>query len=361
MTAVLVDLDAYRRNLDLLAARLAPAELMAVVKADAYGHGLLPICRAAVAAGIRTLGVLDPASALLVRRGGIGAGIGDGIRLFAWLFAADEDYRPSIEAEVDLGISSADQLERIASAGASRPALLHLKIDTGLHRNGASEEDWPGLVRRALQLQEAGVVELGGAWTHIGEASDEEDSAAIARFHAAIAVAEGIGARFRTRHLAASAAGFARTDARFDLVRVGAFTYGIAPGDGVAPADLGLVPVMTVRADVQELREVDGRPVAIVPLGFTDGIPSVAAGIGQVAIGGTLRLILGVGARHLEVDAAAGPPDRPEVRSGDACTILGTGAAGEWTLQDWADALGTIGEELVVRMAPRVPRTYLGT
>ncbi len=357
-----IDLAAMRRNLATLATRVAPAELMIMVKANAYGHGLLPVAHAAVAGGVPWLGVLDAASGLSVRA----AGIDGATRLFAWLFSPGEDYAPIIDADIDLGISHLHQLDRLAASGAHRPARLHLKIDTGLHRNGASEAEWPHLVSHALELEAAGVVEVYGVWTHIGEASDFEDSLSIARFDRAIAVAESLGARFRIRHLAASAAGFSRSDARYDAVRVGAFAYGIAPGDGIGPDELGIEPVMTLGSSVIELRSEGDRVVATLDGGYLDGMPGNAPGRVTVLIGGRQRAVLRVGASSTEVDVTPGreAPDRAEqnrpIVVGDTAVLFGATSAGAQTLQEWADELGTIGEELVVRLGPRLEREYLG-
>ena len=346
-----IDLAAYRQNLDTVTSRIAPAALMAVVKADGYGHGLVPVAQAAVAQGVGWLGTLDVATGLVLRQ----AGIGSDVRIFAWLLRADEDYRAAIDGDIDLGVSNLRQLRGIAASGARRPATVHLKIDTGLHRYGATTEEWPGLIREAVALQGAGVVTLHAAWTHLAEASDDEDSAAIGRFHSALAVADGLGARFALRHLAASAAGFARPDARLDLVRVGAFGYGISPGGGIAPADLGLVPVMTLVAPVVDVLARNGVRLAVVPIGLADGIPADAAGRISVAVDGIRRSVVSVGLNQLELDAADG-----EVRPGAEAVLFGTGERGEATLQEWADLLGTIGEEIVVRLAPRIPRRYVG-
>lgn len=337
-----VDLAAYRRNLGVLSAAVAPATVMAVVKADAYGHGLLPVARVAVGAGIQTLGVLDAQTALSIRSDGIIT------PLFAWLFGSAETFTELIDADVDLGISHLHELERIASSGSPRRARLHLKIDTGLHRTGSSVADWPRFVGRAIDLHERGVVEVYGVWTHISESSAAEDSRAIGRFNRAIAVAESLGARFSVRHLAASAAGFSRPDARYDLVRFGAFCYGIAPGEGISPESLGLEPVLTLESSVIA---VTGSQVR-VGLGFGDGIPVSAAGRVSVAIGGERHPVVAVSAGWLEVAATV------EVALGQTVTLFGSGMAGEATLQEWADALGTIGEELVTRLMPGMTRVY---
>ena len=154
--------------------------------------------------------------------------------------------------------------------------------------------------------------------------------------------------------MAASAAGYARADCRFDLVRMGAFTFGISPGGGVTPAQLGLVPVMTLSTRVTHL--VAGR--AVIPLGYAQGIPAGAAGVVPVTIGGIRHPVAAVEQNYTVIDV--GGAANAEVRLGDSVVIFGRAQRGELTLQDWADALGTIGEELVVRVGSEVPRTYLG-
>jgi alanine racemase len=331
-----VDLSAYRRNLARLSERIAPAALMAVVKADAYGHGLVPVARAAVEAGLGWIGSLDIETGLILRENGIPREVA----VFTWLLGPGEDYAAAIEAELDLGVSTIGQLEAIADAGASLRARVH-------HRNGASIHEWPGLVARAIELSDR--VELVGAWTHIAEASDDDDSIAIERFTTAVAVAEGLGARFAVRHLAASAAAFARADARFDLVRIGAFSYGISPGGGITPSSLWLEPVMTLTAPVIAVR--DG--LATVGIGFGDGIPSAAAGVLQLSIDGRLHEIVAV-----HIDTLVVETGEALVRSGDTAVLFGSGADGEPTLQEWADELGTIGEEIVTRLSPRIRRRF---
>ncbi|CAN5153404.1 alanine racemase [soil metagenome] len=344
---ILVDLGAYRQNLRLMKTRVAPAEVMVIVKSDGYGHGLLPLVRVAIAEGIRSIGTLDIDSALELRV----AGVGTENLLFTWLLAPDEDFVEAIAGGVDLGVSTLAELERIgAAAEGVGIARLHFKIDTGLHRNGADAADWPILVERAVELQSSGRVELVGVWTHIAEASDEEDSAAIRRFHEAIDVAQGLGAAFDVRHLAASAAAFARADARFDLVRIGAFGYGIAPGDGVGPAELGLVPVMTLMAPVVSVK--DGS--ATIAIGSADGISSAAVGRISVAVNGVRYDIVAV-----EVDRMIVADPSGALSPSDEAVLFGPGTRGEVTLQEWADATGTIGEEIVTRLSPDIPRTYL--
>ncbi|MEO7123660.1 MAG: alanine racemase [Lacisediminihabitans sp.] len=344
-TEILVDLGAYRDNLALVQKIVAPAIVMAVVKADAYGHGLVPIAKTAVSCEVQWLGTLDTGTALQLREAGIGAGVS----VFAWHLAPNEDYRAIIDASIDLGISTVDQLEHIASARAGRAARLHLKIDTGLHRNGALAADWPELVARAIELERAGLVEIYGVWTHISEASYEEDSAAIRRFKHAIVVAEALGARFTVRHLAASAAGFAREDCRFDLVRFGAFGYGISPGDGVTPSELGLTPVMSLTTTAVTASD----SAVVIPVGYGDGLSSRISGRVQLLVDGILRVVDSVEIDRMTVTGTA-------VRPGAEVVLFGSGAMGEWTLQQWADSTGTIAEEIVTRLGKEIPRRYVG-
>src|SRR5690606_36212334 len=157
-------------------------------------------------AGVRSLGALDIPTALAIRA--LHLDDDDSVDVFAWLHSPLDDFAAAIDARVDLGVSTAGEVDAVASSGAQAPARLHLKIDTGVHRNGASESDWPQLVTAALAAQERGAAEVRGVWTHIAEASDEEDTDAMGRFDRAITLAEQLGTAFQVRHLAASAAGF---------------------------------------------------------------------------------------------------------------------------------------------------------
>lgn len=344
----IIDLGSYRRNMARIVRQVSPATMMAVVKADAYGHGLDEIVRAAVAEGVCSFGALDVPTALGIRDLGF-----DAVDVFAWLHSPHDDFAAAVDSGIDLGVSTVAEVEAIAGVGARLPARLHLKIDTGLHRNGASERDWPRLVAAALAAQDRGAVEVRGVWTHLAEASDEEDTDAMRRFDQAIARAEALGAAFEIRHLAASAAAFGRADSRYDLVRVGAFSYGIAPGGGITPESLGLVPVMTLVSSVSDIVTVNGGARAVVPLGYGDGLPSQLAGRASVAVRGQRCLITSVEVDRLLVEVAEG------TAVGDAAVLFGRGDAGEPTLQEWADTTGTIGEEFVVRLGHRIPRRYV--
>jgi alanine racemase len=363
MTAPLIeaviDLGALDANLAHLRRTVAPAELMVVVKADAYGHGRVRVAQQAVASGIRTIGALDIETALELRA----SGIGPDIAVLAWLYPPGQDFAPAIAAHVDLAVSSLAELEAIADAARPQagtqgfaPPRLHLKLDTGLHRNGATAADWPGLVAAAVAAERAGLVRTHAVWTHIAEASDDEDTLALERFLAGVDVARALGATVDVRHLAASSAGLRRADVRLDLVRMGGHCWGIPSFDGVTPGEIGLTPVMTLRAQLLGTRPgPQGTTLGFVSAGYGDGVPRNVAGVCTVAIRGAQHPILAVERDHLVIAAVAG------VSAGDAVTLFGTGAMGEQTVRQWGDLSGTLGDEITTRISARVPRRYLGS
>lgn len=337
-----IDLTALRDNVALMRDRAAAAELLAVVKDNAYGHGLDEITHTLVASGVDSFGALDAATALRVRQ------LAPDATVFAWLLDSGDDLRALVAAGVELGVTDLATLNRIGEA--ARGSIVHLKFDSGLSRAGVRGEQWHDFVVRAAQLERAGALRVEGVWTHISEASDDEDTASIARFSAAIGEAVDAGLAPRVRHLAASAAAYARPDARFDRVRVGAFLYGIAPGGGVGPRDLGLRPVMTLCSTVTA---VDGTR-ATIDYGGAAGMLADAAGTVSVSIGGVRRPLVAVHDAHSLIDTGG-----VEVSVGDTATLFGSGESGEQSLQEWADAMGTIGEELVTRVHPAIERRYV--
>lgn len=347
-----IDLDAFRHNVRTLAAIAAPARTMLAVKADGYGHGMLPIARAALQSGADSLAVLDVPAALALRAAGID------VQLFAWLHGHETDFRAAIDANVDLGVSSLAELRRIADAGPSTGSLasVHLKIDTGLHRNGASPEDWPALVQATLDVQDAGRVRLAGLWSHLADVSPEDDLAALAEFQAAVAVAAGLGVPMDGSdrpllHLAASSAGIRMPEARFDLVRFGIAAYGVSPFDDVNAQGLGMRAPMTVFATVIESR----NGVALLDLGSADGIPPSVLGRSgpgaEVLLDGRRARVSRVGIDSTEVTSTA--------PVGAEAIVFGPGDQGEPTAEEWAGWAGTIGDEILARASTRIPRLYL--
>jgi alanine racemase len=337
-----VDLGAFERNLRVVRDRVAPAELMLVVKDDAYGLGLGPIVARAVESGVRWIGAFDVETGSRVREL-----TGPETRIFAWMVSGEGDARVGVAADLDLGIGDAQGLEDVADAGrdAGRPPRVHLKIDTGLHRNGIRPENWPSFVQRAAVLAASGQIEVAGIWSHIAEASDEEDDAARMAFEAALSAARSVGIGEPIRHLSASAASFARPEFRYDMVRVGAFCYGIRSAGGPHEADLGLVPVAALDATVTA---VVGDEV-FIDLGSADGLPSALAERFPVLTPG--------GACHVRAidDLACTIEAWPGAKLGDVVRIYGEGASSP---TDLAEAIDTIGEEIALRVSPLVERRY---
>lgn len=339
-----VDLDAFRHNVRHLSQLVAPARTMLAVKANAYGHGLVPLAKAALESGADSLAVLEVPAALALRRAGITA------QLFAWLHGPETDFVKAVEFDIDLGVSALWQLDAIVAAAHGKPARVHLKVDTGLHRNGARPEDWPELVTAAVAAERAGRVVVAALWSHLADASPEDDAAALTRFRSAVDVAAILDCRPPLLHLAASSAGIREPEARLGLVRFGIAAYGISPFDDETGAQLGLRQVMAARAPVDKL--VDG--VATVAIGSADGIQVPAIGQAEVAIGGRRYPIL-----TLEVDSMTLDVAHSKVAVGDEVTVFGPGDRGEATAEQWAAWGGTIGDEIVARASERLPRVYL--
>ncbi|MFI7585309.1 alanine racemase [Kocuria sp. M1N1S27] len=377
-TAV-VDLDAVRANVRRIRAVAAPARLMAVVKADAYGHGAVPVARAVLEAGADALGVAHVAEALELRSAGIGG------PLLAWLHTVDTDFRAALAADVELGVSGWE-LAPVAEAARAlgTTARVHLKIDTGLGRNGATEALWPQLVRAAAQAEAEGLVRVVGVFTHLAvadEPSRPETLDQLERLRAAVRTARSAGLRPALRHAANSpglfsAAGLERPgDMLLDMVRVGVSLYGLSPFADRSPEQLGLVPAMTLRSTVGAVKEVPAgqgvsygldyvtaRPttLALVPLGYADGVPRTGTG-GPVRIRGRNYPVVGrVAMDQVVVDLGAPGLSAPEHGLLGVEAVL-FGAGEDPSASAWAEAAGTINYEIVARISPRVPRVHLHT
>ncbi|MBS1905141.1 MAG: alanine racemase [Actinobacteria bacterium] len=336
-----VDAAVLHANIAAVSARVAPSVLMMVVKDDGYGLGAAWAARIAVGAGVGWLGTYDIPTAILLRQE-----IGSGPRLFAWATSADEEIDAALRADVDLGVGTLDYLRRVIARAEAlgAEARIHLKVDTGLHRNGLSAAEWDQGVAEALQAQEAGRALLVGAWSHLAEASDEEDDAAQARFLAAVARAGELGAELPYRHLTASAATWARPELRGTLVRVGAFCFGIRSADG--PDLPGVAPAAELVATVVA---IDGD-AAVAGIGSFDGLPSTLAGRVRVGTPAGPRTLLAVEPDAVRVASWEG------AAVGDEIVLFGRGASGEETPTTLAEAIGTVGEEILCRLTPRVRR-----
>lgn len=363
-TEVQVDLDAIRQNVAHLLSGTSAA-VMAVVKADGYGHGMVPAARAALDGGATWLGVCTLDEALDLRAAGLT------VPVLAWLLAPGLPLHEAVAADVDLAASSTGLLAELVAAGATagRPARVHLKVDTGLARGGATPDDWPALVEAAAKAQADGQVEVVGVWSHFAYADapgHETVDRQLAVFRAALATANRLGVTPRVRHLANSAATLTRPDTHFDVVRPGLAIYGLSPVPGEG---FGLRPAMTARARVMLAKRVPAgqgvsyghtytteraTTLAVIPLGYADGVPRHASNAGPVWIGGKTYCIAGrVCMDQIVVDCGDDP-----VQAGDEA-VLFAGTSGMPTADDWAEAAGTINYEIVTRFgSTRVPRTY---
>ncbi|NYF16176.1 alanine racemase [Microbacterium sp. AK009] len=341
-----VDLDLLANNLARVGAAVAPAELMLVVKNDAYGHGVEAVVARAQREGVRWFGAFDLATGARVRRV-----TGADARIFVWIADTPDQVAAAIDLDLDIGVGDRRLLAEVAARGGSpRPARVHLKIDTGLRRNGVRPEEWPEFVAAAATAERAGNLVVEGIWSHIAEASDEDDDIARGRFEDALRAAEAAGLRPRWRHLAASAAAFARPEFRYDFARVGAFCYGIRPAGGPDEAALGVRPIARWVAPVLEVAD----DVVRIGVGARDGLFRSLATHARVATPGGLRRLLVVSGATSDVVSW------PGAVVGDHVTVYGDPERDEETATSLAEMIGSIGEEVAVRVSPLVPRRYRG-
>jgi alanine racemase len=377
---IVVDLAAIRRNVTALKA-LTGVAMMTVVKADGYGHGMIESARAARAAGAEWLGVATIDEALALRAAG------DTGRVLCWLTVPGDDLAPVLAEDVDVTAYTVAELDRIADAaaraGRSGPVRVQLKIDTGLSRGGATTTEWPDVVARARAGERAGTWRITGLWSHFSSSEVPDDPANAEQekiFEEALAVAAEAGLEPEVRHLANSAAALLRPSSRYDLVRCGIASYGLDPAPDLHDATinaLGLVPAMTVRAELALVKHVDagasvsyGRTwtaaapttLGLVPVGYADGISRRAAAVdgteaAEVLVAGRRRPIRGTVCMDQVVVDLDG--DRP-VEGGEVL-LWGPGTDGEPTAEDWARATGTISYEIVTSVGGRLGRRYVDT
>lgn len=358
-TWVEVDLDAIRHNARLL--KPDNAELMAVVKANGYGHGDVEVARAAIEAGATWVGVASVEEGLKLR----GAGIEAPILVLSELPAGSEAV--ALAHRLTPTLYSDDGSERLSRA-ARGPVPVHVKIDTGMHRVGVwPPEEAPAFARRA---QVAGI-EVEGLFTHLARSEEDEVTTKeqLDRFLEAADAVRAAGVSPRLVHAANSGATILHPESHLDLVRPGIALYGIEPGPGVG-THLGLRPALTWRSQVSAVKQLPAGEaisyghryrlerdawVATVPVGYADGYPRQLTNLGEVLIGGRRRRVAGtVTMDQLIVDAGDA-----EVRVGEEVVLIGN--QGDETIE--ADALGrlfgTIGYEIVSRIGERVPRRYV--
>ena len=392
-----VDLAAIRHNLGVLRAAAPGALQLATVKANAYGHGLLPVARAALDGGADWLGVAQLAEAFTLRRGLDEAGVARAdAPILAWISTSSSDFAAAIEADIDLSVSWTWVLADICAAAreAGRPARVHVKIDTGMSRAGSTLADLPALASALRMAADDGLVDVVGAWSHMSRADDlsEAGNASTAShvriFEEGLAILADAGVTPRIRHLSATSGILWHPEAHYDMVRAGIGLYGLSPDPAVAASEeLGLIPALELRAPLTSVKVIEeGTPasyggtwvaptrrwIGLVPLGYGDGILRAVSNKARVVVhtaSGPFNapLIGRVCMDQFMVDLgpAEGSPGTPTARSGqapaapgDIATLFGSGIGGEALADDWAQAAGTINYEIVTHLGAHIPRIY---
>lgn len=354
-----IDLTAIAANVKKLKAT-SGTELMAVVKADAYGHGLVPVAKAALNAGASWLGVALVEEAHSLRAAGVTA------PLLAWLVPPGSNYAAAIDANIDLAVPSLDIFREIVATG--KRARVHIEVDTGMTRGGFLEE-WSEFLKSDFSK-----VEIVGVFSHFAradEVSEKQNQDQLANFEKAIADLAAVGVTPKLKHLANSAAALTNHSAAFDLVRTGIAMYGLTPDlEHLGTSNsLGLLAAMQVRAKLHLVKKVPANsPVGygatestsrdtvlgVVAMGYADGIPRVAKAAGVFFAGKRCPIIGRVSMDQFVVDLGS----ETAAKAGDYVVIFNDGAAGEFTAEDWATASGSINYEMTTRIGPRVPRIY---
>ncbi|WP_199281298.1 alanine racemase [Salinibacterium sp. CAN_S4] len=359
MREALIDLGAVSRNVETLRSSVGNMTSMVVVKANGYGHGAVHAARAALDGGADWLGVVDIDEALELRASGIEAPV------LAWLHDPEQDFSAAVAARVDLGVSYLQQLDRVAAA--SGVALVHLKVDTGLGRNGAAPGEWEAFFAAAATHERAGRVSIRGLFSHL---AGVDDALQVASFEVALAAAAAAGLRIQIAHIAASGAAIATPGSRFDMVRLGIAAYGLSPFSKHLPGAPTLTPAMQLSGAVVSVKRVTAgtgvsyghefvaakdTTLALVPLGYGDGIPRHGSGTGPISINGQAYTVAG----RVAMDQVVVDVGDDAVALGDRAIFFGDPATGVPSADDWAAASGTINYEIVTRIGARVVRRYL--
>jgi alanine racemase len=355
-----IDLAAIARNVAVLRSRIG-VPILGVVKADGYGHGAVEAARAHLAGGVQWLGVVEIDEALALRRAGIDAPI------LTWLHAPDADFAEGVARGIDIGVNYLDQLEAVAAAPGR--AEIQLKVDTGLSRNGAVEAEWDALFARAGELERRNAVHVRGVFSHLANTSPVSDLDQVASFERALSLAAEHGLDPELRHLAATCGALTVPESRYDLVRIGIGSYGLSPVPGLSSAELGITPAMTLTARVAAVKDVPAGAgvsyghtyrtdaatrLALVPIGYADGVPRHASNAAPVFIGGAIRRVSG----RVAMDQFMVDVGEAQVDVGDEVVLFGDPARGVPSAVDWAEAAGTIDYEIVTRIGGRVVRSY---
>ena len=365
-----VDLAAIRHNVKVLQNLAKNSEVMAVVKADAYGHGLIPVAKAARQGGATWLGTALLEEAISLRNSG------DSGRILTWLGSPNDKWQECIDLGIDISVSSIEIASGVIKAAKKigKKAKIHIKVDTGLGRNGVMPGDLADLTSLLEEATANGLVEVVAVWTHFALA-DAPSSPTIAKqlevLDASFKFVESRGFKNLMKHAANSAATLTSPHTHFDLVRPGIAVYGITPGGEVGKAsEFGLRPAMTLKAQAALVKDVpaghgisygaeyvtkQNTKIALIPLGYADGIPRIAGNKGPVLANGKKFSVAG----RVCMDQFVIDIGDLDFSTGDEVILFGDPAQNEPDVEEWAKASQSIGYEIVTRLGSRVPRIYL--
>ena len=375
-----IDLSALENNLQQLRKCDPNVQAMAIVKANAYGHGGVQIARAALEFGVKWFGVAQLAEAIELRAGLTSF---PQARIFTWIFSPDADLETAIKADLDIAVSNPETLLRLASVARAvgKTPRVHLTIDTGMGREGALPEKLSPLLSAAQLASDEGTVEVVGIWSHLARADEagageEATACQLEDFQQACELTRQHGFKQVVRHLSASSGLLWYPQAHFDLARYGIAMYGLTPNPTRATtASLQLTPIMRIEADLISVKKIPaGHPVSyggtwvaprdtyigIVPLGYADGIDRHASG--KIWVGANGQKYPQVGRICMDqfmVDLGNTPDGQPPLKPGDTVRLWGDGSQGEPTADDWAEAADTINYTIVTALNSRVPRIYI--
>ncbi len=368
LAEAVVDLAAVQHNVRVLRENAGRAQVMAVVKADGYGHGAVEVARAALAAGAAELGVATVDEALALRAAGLDAPV------LAWLHPPGIDFGPALLADVQIAVSSLRQLEELLAAvrRTGRTAAVTLKVDTGLNRNGVPVAQYPTMLTALSRAIAEDAIRLHGLMSHMVYADQPNNpinNLQAQRFTDILALTRDHKVPFEVAHLSNSSATMTRPELAFDMVRPGIALYGLSPVPTLG--DMGLIPAMTVKctvALVKSIRAGEGvsyghtwiaqqdTTVALMPIGYADGVFRSLGGRLEVQINGRRRP--GVGRICMDQFLVDLGPGAVDVAEGDEAILFGPGTRGEPTAQEWADLLDTIHYEVATSPRGRITRTY---
>lgn len=348
--------------------RDVPAGLMAVVKADGFGHGMLEVARTALTAGASWLGVATVDEALTLRTAGITAPV------LCWLADPWTDLQSAVTCGVTVSCANRETLRAVADAAriVNERALVHLELDTGMSRGGAPAAEWDELCVDAAMAEASGAVRVTGLWSHLALAADPSGFSTADQtlaFERGIATARMYGLTPELLHLANSAGALDHPETHFDLVRCGASLYGI---ETVLNRLHDLEPAMRVVSRVAQRRRVAAgtgvsythayvtsapTTLVLVPVGYGDGIPRGLSHGGEVVIGGLRHPVVGA----ISMDQLVVDVGDHSVALGEEVVLLGTPSAGEPDAQEWADITGTIAHEILTALGGRMARRHINS